>query len=237
MPRSSEKNAQVREARKQQILDAALSVYIRYGYHGCDMDIVAEEAQLAKGLLYYYYKTKKELFTELFVMMFDKGFTLSNELLNNADEAEPVELLMRYAYGMFEANRSGPRMMQFFLRAPFDAYAIFGSEQWGKGMLQSKMHREAVTNIIEQGIAQGVIPAVNACNAANSFWSVFVANLFEYSKLIMGTQDVITNEIGIFREIVRFCFQGLGIEYVVWNSCLENILGGSEKGGCTHEGL
>lgn len=237
MSRNPEKNAQIREARKQQILDAALSVYIRYGYHGCDMDIVAKEAQLAKGLLYYYYKTKRELFTELFTMMFDKGFLLSNELLNNADETEPIELLMRYAYGMFEANRSGPRMMQFFLRAPFDAYAVFGPDQWNKGMLQSKMHREAVTNIIEKGIEQGVIPTVNASNAANSFWSVFVANLFEYSKLIIGTQETIKIEVGIFREVVRFCFQGLGIDYVIWNTCLENILGENEKGDHSHESL
>lgn len=237
MPRSSEKNAQVRETRKRQILDAALSVYIRYGYHGCDMDLVADEAQLAKGLLYYYYKTKRELFTELFAMMFDKGVSLSNELLDNADETEPIELLMRYAYGMFEANRSGPRMMQFFLRAPFDAYAVFDPDQWDKGMLQSKMHRETVTKIIEKGIEQGVIPVVNASNAANSFWSVFVANLFEYSKLIMGTQETIKNEVGIFREVVRFCFQGLGIDYVIWNSCLENILRENEIGDYPHESL
>ena len=52
MPRNPEKNALVREARRKQILDAALTVYIRFGFHGTDMDAVAKEAQLAKGLIY-----------------------------------------------------------------------------------------------------------------------------------------------------------------------------------------
>jgi len=39
MSRSPEKDALVRETRRKQILDAALTVYIRFGFHGTDMDV------------------------------------------------------------------------------------------------------------------------------------------------------------------------------------------------------
>ena len=53
-PRRKELNEQIRESRRLQLLDAALTVYVRHGYNGADMDAVATEAGLAKGLVYYY---------------------------------------------------------------------------------------------------------------------------------------------------------------------------------------
>lgn len=224
MARNPEKNALVREERKKQILDATLTVYVRYGYHGTDMDTVAEKAQLAKGLVYYYYKTKKELFEALCTWMFEEGYLFSNNLLNNVEGKEPVEQLMAYVYGIFGANIANPRMVQFFIRLPFDAYAIFEPNQWDEGAVKSDMHRKALTDIIQRGISQGSIPLTNPSNAANSFWTVFVGNLFEYSKLMTGTQEQQENELDILREVVRFCFQGLGIDYEIWNSYLEKVL-------------
>ena len=141
MARNSEKNALVREARRKQILDAALTVYTRFGYYGTDMDAVAEQAQLAKGLLYYYYKTKKELFVELYTWMYDEAYSFSTALLDNAESRNPIEQLMYYTYGMFGANQSDFRFMQFNMRVPFDAYAIFGPEEWKDGAQKSDMHR------------------------------------------------------------------------------------------------
>lgn len=237
MPRNSEKNAMVREERRKQILESALSVYIRFGYHGTDMDAIAEEAQLAKGLLYYYYKTKNELFKELFTWMFDEGFLFSNSILKRTAEMEPVEQLMHYVYGMFGENKKNYRMMQFFFRAPFDSYAIFGSEQWKDGAEKSDMHRKALASLIEKGVAHGTLPSTNPSRAANSFWSVFVANTFEYSKLMMGTEQQENESDDILREVVRFCFQGLGVEYEVWNAYLEKIITQNQNGGCDDEGL
>lgn len=224
LPRNPEKNAQIREERKKQILDAALTVYIRTGYHGTDMDAVADEALLAKGLLYYYYKTKKDLFAELYTWMFNEAYAFSEALLANRQQMNPVEQLAYYTYGMFCGNRDNPRMMQFSMRVPFDAYAIFGPEQWAEGAAKSDLHRKALTSIIEQGITQGLLTEMNASAAANSFWTVFVANSFEYSKLMAGTQKPVGGELAMLRDVVQFGFQGLGLPYDVWNSALEKIM-------------
>lgn len=54
------------EKRKQQILAAALTCFTRKGYYQTTMDEVVKESGLSKGALYWYYKSKKELFLELF---------------------------------------------------------------------------------------------------------------------------------------------------------------------------
>ena len=223
MPRNPEKNADIRENRKKQILSAALSVYIRFGYHGADMDVVAKEARLAKGLMYYYYKTKQELFAELFTRMFRDGFIFSETIIRNNEGLNPVEQLMAYAYGMFAANKDDPCLMQFFIRAPFDAYAVFTADSRKDCAEKSDMHRSALSSIIRKGIDEGLIPEVNPYTAANSFWSVFVANVFVYSKLIEGTRESGKKSKECFKEAVCFCFQGLGIDNEVWNACLEKF--------------
>ena len=237
MSRSPEKNAEVREKRKKQILDAALTVYIRFGFYGADVDFVAEEAKLAKGLVYYYFKTKKELFTELYTWMFNESYSFSESLLRNSINMNPVEQLMAYTYEMFMANSDNPRLMQFAIRVPFDAYAVFGPEQWKDGARKSDLHRKALADIVKNGIDAGLIPKLNPDAAANSFWSVFVANVFDYSKLITATQTPAKNDMGIFKDTVRFCFQGLGIEHGVWNACLEKIFLNRKKGAAINEGI
>lgn len=231
MPRTSEQNNMVREARKNQILDAALSVYVRLGYYGTDMDTVAETAQLAKGLVYYYYKTKKDLFTELYTWMFNEGYSFSNSILLKLQNMGAVEQLMYYVYGVFESNKADSRMIQFFMRVPFDAYAIFGPDQWKEGAEKSDIHRKTLVKIIEDGITQKAIPSINPSSAASSFWTVFVANLFEYSRLMLGTQEQYKNETSTFKDVVQFCFQGLGIDYAVWNACLEKVIAENQQGG------
>jgi len=232
MPRNPEQNEELRENRKKQILDAALTVYTRYGYHGADMDVVSKEAKLAKGLVYYYYKTKKELFIELFTWMLNEGCSLSDSLLENTKSLRPVEQLMNYVYGIFAANKDNPRIMQFNIRMPFDAYTVFGSDGWNEGAQKSAAHKKALTDIIEDAIAQNFIPDTNPGAAANSFWSVFVANVFEYSKLMMGEQERDENIIEAFRNVVQFCFQGLGVEYSVWHDCLEKVVRAHNGGDC-----
>lgn len=237
MPRNSEQNALVREERRKQILNAALSVYVRFGFYGTDMDTVADEAGLAKGLIYYYYKTKKDLFTALYDWMFGESYSFSASLLENAENLEPLEQLMAYVYGIFGKNKINPRMMQFFMRVPFDAYAIFGPDQWKEGAEKSDMHRQALAKIIQQGIEQKIIPTTDASRAANSFWTVFVANLFEYSCLMLGAQEQQQKEEDVLRDVVRFCFQGLGIEYSLWSSCLEKVISKNQNGGPAHEDI
>ncbi|MCK5124750.1 MAG: TetR/AcrR family transcriptional regulator [candidate division Zixibacteria bacterium] len=54
-----------KEQRLNEILDAAERVFIANGYHNCTMDQIAEEAELSKGTLYLYFKSKEAIFVGL----------------------------------------------------------------------------------------------------------------------------------------------------------------------------
>ncbi|WP_134682619.1 TetR/AcrR family transcriptional regulator [Brevibacillus migulae] len=64
-PLNDEQLSQIRDERKEQILLAALHVFSRRGISGTKMSMIAAEAGISHGLLYHYFKSKDELFTEL----------------------------------------------------------------------------------------------------------------------------------------------------------------------------
>ncbi len=54
------------EGKRGPIFEAALRVFARKGYHGATVDDVASEAKVAKGTIYNYFKSKSDLFTQLY---------------------------------------------------------------------------------------------------------------------------------------------------------------------------
>ena len=52
--------------KRRMILDAAIRVLARQGYHGTRVSDIADEAGVAYGLVYHYFKSKDEVLNELF---------------------------------------------------------------------------------------------------------------------------------------------------------------------------
>jgi TetR/AcrR family acrAB operon transcriptional repressor len=72
-------------ARENRILDAAISLVVRYGYDKTTMDEIAHDAGVSKGALYLHFKGKEALFETLLLRETEY---LARELLRRMD-AEP----------------------------------------------------------------------------------------------------------------------------------------------------
>jgi TetR/AcrR family fatty acid metabolism transcriptional regulator len=82
----------VTEFRMSEILDAARAVFGRKGFNDTTVDEIAEQAGLAKGTVYLYYKSKQDLYFE--ALRF--GFTsLITELERQIEETEGIDQKLR----------------------------------------------------------------------------------------------------------------------------------------------
>jgi AcrR family transcriptional regulator len=77
-----ERKQKEKERRRHEILKAAHKVFLREGYNNSSMDLIAEEAQLSKGTLYLYYKTKDDLYASV---LLEKGLPTLIKFLKEAD--------------------------------------------------------------------------------------------------------------------------------------------------------
>ncbi len=70
---ASDKQDAKAEERRNQILKAATTAFTRKGYHNTTMDDIVKESGLSKGAIYWYFKSKKEIFLSLADRYIDSG--------------------------------------------------------------------------------------------------------------------------------------------------------------------
>jgi len=76
---------------QQRVLDAAARVFRDYGYAGATMRVIADEAGLKAGSLYYHYKSKDELISAVL----DLGMNATINALTAALAAMPADATAR----------------------------------------------------------------------------------------------------------------------------------------------
>jgi AcrR family transcriptional regulator len=70
-PRNEEQNKQIRDERREQILQAALELFAKKGLAATKINDITTKAGLSYGLVYHYFTSKDEIFTTLVEIALD----------------------------------------------------------------------------------------------------------------------------------------------------------------------
>jgi TetR/AcrR family transcriptional regulator, fatty acid metabolism regulator protein len=85
---ASPARTQAARDKRRQILDAAVRVFARQGFHACRVSDIADEAGVAYGLVYHYFSSKDEVLDTVFLERW-------NVLLDVIREADAADLAAR----------------------------------------------------------------------------------------------------------------------------------------------
>lgn len=77
----------VQKERRSEILRAALPCFVRNGYDATTMEDIAAQLPFSKGLLYYYFKSKRELFLALLSEWANDSLQKWTALLSTEEDA------------------------------------------------------------------------------------------------------------------------------------------------------
>lgn len=69
-PRTKEQIEEIKNSRKNQILETSLRLFAYNGFHNTSIDQIAKETGISKGLVYNYFESKEELLQEVFQKSF-----------------------------------------------------------------------------------------------------------------------------------------------------------------------
>lgn len=96
--------------KRKAILDAAVKVFAKKGYYGCRVSDIAEEAGVAYGLVYHYFKSKEQVLNSIF----QERWSVFIALLKRVDETpDPLEKKLRTIVSyMVDGYRLNPAMME-----------------------------------------------------------------------------------------------------------------------------
>ena len=110
--------------KRRLILDAAITVFAREGFHRCRVSDIAREANVAYGLVYHYFRSKDEVLDTLFT----ERWTLLLEAIADVDEQElPIrEKLHAIASFIVGSYQNDPDLMKVIIVEVTRAANTFG---------------------------------------------------------------------------------------------------------------
>ena len=167
---TAERRKREKQARRQSILDAARDVFLDRGISATTVDEIAERAELSKGTIYQYFKSKEELCLTLLV---EAKRQLHDALKEELDsQAHPLDQIMQLARAYHG----------FYLRRPDYFRLLFVLEhQSYRGQVAAELQAqwtalgreglEIVADVIRRGCAQRFIRPVDPWTTAVCLWA------------------------------------------------------------------
>ena len=112
------------------ILDAAVRVFAREGFHMCRVSDIANEAGVAYGLVYHYFQSKDQVLDTLFLERWD----VLLEAIRETDQQElPAEQKLAAIAGfIIDSYRHDPDLMKVIIVEVTRAANSFGAAHIGK---------------------------------------------------------------------------------------------------------
>jgi TetR/AcrR family transcriptional regulator len=156
---------------EEKILEAAKKVFHRKGFEGARMQEIADEAGINKSLLHYYFRTKENLFDDVFKSAFreifarlfttvDANVPLEEKLKNLINEY--ISFLQKNSYIpgfiLTEISQNPGKIIEVFKSAPISPYMLF--ERLREAVQDEKLEKTDFRELFINILALCIFPIV-----------------------------------------------------------------------------
>ena len=160
-----EPRTRIQRRNRATILEAALDVFSRHGYHGATLDGIAEAAALSKPNLLYYFRSKEAMHAALLTGLMD---TWIDPLRSIDPDGDPVEELVAYVLRKLQMSRDLPRESRLFANEILGGAITIGDQI--RGPLRALVEEKA--ELIGGWSRQGRLAPLDPRHLIFSVWAV-----------------------------------------------------------------
>ena len=151
--------------KRRMILDAAVRVFARQGFHHCRVSDVADEAGVAYGLVYHYFNSKEEILNTLFLERWQVMLDAIGEI--DARDIPPREKLRSVAGFIIDSYRHDPDVRKVIIVEVTRAANSFGALH----LAEIRKAYEGIAAIVEAAREEGSFkPSIPSEFAAMCFY-------------------------------------------------------------------
>lgn len=151
-------------ARRSAILDAGLQLFSRQGLHGTSSDQIAEAADVSKTNLFYYFRSKEEVYVEVLRRLLD-GWLAPLRALDRADD--PATAIGAYIRRKIEFSRDNAEASRLFCLEIVQGAPLLGQEL-GTAL---KDLVDAKAEVIRAWVEAGKLAPVDPHHLIFSIWA------------------------------------------------------------------
>jgi AcrR family transcriptional regulator len=188
-PRTKERNSQIKDERREQILLAALKVFSRRGLAATKISDIAEAAHLSNGLVYHYFESKEDVFIELVSQAVELSAAALKEI--DAMPLEPLDKIRAIAEQVMKAIHETENSAFYFLLMVQACVSDANPEEVKEIMQKASVPDEIILKIVTEGQKKGCIGAGNAGDYVMLFWAAIQG--LALSKIAQGERYEMPN--------------------------------------------
>lgn len=170
--------------KRRQILDAAVRVFARQGFHATRVSDIADEAGVAYGLVYHYFRSKDAVLNELFT----ERWSLLLAAIEEADRAGGPhrDRLAAVASFIIESYRHDPELMKVIIVEVTRAANSFGRTH----LEEIRRAYQSIAQIVADGQEDGEFRAdIDPLFASMSFYGAIEQLLSGWIFDVIPTSD------------------------------------------------
>jgi len=110
-PRTSQQFEEIREERKNLIMNAALDQFANVGFHAATISQIAKHAGISKGLMYNYFRSKEELLSGIINRSVSEIYGHFDPNHDGYLTEDEFELFIRQVFDLLKAKRQFWRLL------------------------------------------------------------------------------------------------------------------------------
>lgn len=138
-----------KEKRTEDIVNAAIEVFLEKGYEGTSMEAIAHKAQISKGGLYHHFNSKEEILFYANERLCEPIAVFAGDALNNPDVVEGIR---SYIKNYIEYWVSHEKKLTFFFLALTKALSCV--DRWESYEGYYVEIQDFLTGLFERGIRE-----------------------------------------------------------------------------------
>lgn len=189
MPKSQERCQEIREETRSKILNDSMLYFAKNGFAGTKISDLAKHIGIGQGTLYIYFKSKEELFHEIFA------------LTNNSKDIKELKILMNLPISAKKkiqklSNSIMTKLIQndiYAAKVALNTQMMFEQKDFASAetTYQSEIY-QITEKIIKQGQKEGSVIDGLPMKLADYYWGVVY--LYALKKLFTTKYEMISDK-------------------------------------------
>lgn len=189
MPKSQERCQEIREETRSKILHDSMLYFAKNGFAGTKISDLAKSIGIGQGTLYIYFKSKQELFNEIFA------------LTNSSKDIKELKMLMCLPVSAKKkiqklSNSIMTKLIQeevYAAKVALNTQMMFEKKEFASAetTYQSELY-QITEKIIKQGQKEGSVVEGLPMKLADYYWGVVY--LYALKKLFTTKYELISEE-------------------------------------------
>ncbi|WP_133502361.1 HTH-type transcriptional regulator RutR [Marinomonas balearica] len=193
------RRSEAKQSKQNRIMEAALTLFSRYGLGGTSIDQVAELADVSKSNLLYHFNSKEQLYIEVIKRVLDVWIT---PLAGFSEDQEPMEAISNYIRIKLEMSRDFPEESRLFCMEVVQGAPLLSDE------LKTPLHDlvETKVSVINAWIKAGKMKRIDPYHLLFSIWAT-TQHYADFAVQIEAITGKNLNNKAFFDETLNTLYQ------------------------------